>query len=163
MDIWNSAYCGSNYGPKIEIESQNGEKRQTMFHGPFSKGTTLIWDNNGENRWGARNLGGVAGFQVKAFVDWSLQPDDRRVYWYYIKYRIVGGGNDLFCPKTLTIHTTDGRIFKNGIHGGGHERSSRSQWQNDGINYYGMVVMNDWVDDKKGVKWRQAQLPKFLS
>merc|ERR1712012_312656 len=96
------------------------------------------------------NLGGVSGFQVKAFVDWSLQPDDRRVYWYYIKYRIVGGGNDLFCPKTLTIHTTDGRIFKNGIHGGGHERSSRSQWQ------------NDWVDDKKGVKWRQAQLPKFF-
>merc|ERR1712029_790624 len=91
LDIWDTYYCGSNYGPYIEIESQNGEKRHTHFHGPFSKGTTLIWDNNGENRWGAMNLGGLSGFQVKAFVDYSLQPNDARVYWYYIKYRIVGG------------------------------------------------------------------------
>merc|ERR1711963_1362904 len=85
MDIWNRNWCGSNYGPYIEIESQNGEKRHTHFQGPFSKGERLIWDDNGENRWGAMNLGRVAGFQVKTFVEYSVQPDDARVYWYYIK------------------------------------------------------------------------------
>ena len=64
LDIWGDDYCGSNHGPYIEILSKNGEKRNTYFHGPFSSGTTLIWDNNGENRYGGKNLGGVSGFQV---------------------------------------------------------------------------------------------------
>ena len=143
LDIWDTYYCGSNYGPYIEIESQNGEKRHTHFHGPFSKGTTLIWDNNGENRWGARNLGGVAGFQVTPFLDLEAGQE---IYsgnlfqgrdWYYIKYRIIGGGGDDFCPKQVTFHTTDGKKYIDGT------RYKNGMW---GL----------WVDNTKGNEWRKA-------
>ena len=138
LDIWDSAYCGSNYGPYIEIESQNGEKRHTMFHGSFSKGTTLIWDNNGENRWGARNLGRVAGFQVTPFLFSGFGPQswhpDVGVNTPYIKYRIIGGGGDDFCPKQLTFYTTDGKKYM------------------DGKRY----TMDDWVDNETGGEWRKA-------
>jgi len=77
LDIWGHDYCGSNYGPYIEILSKNGEKRNTYYHGPFSSGTTLIWDNNGENRYGGKNLGGVSGFQVKPFQIQSKSPTVR--------------------------------------------------------------------------------------
>ena len=123
LQIWGHDYCGSNYGPYIEIQSKNGEKRNTYFHGPFSLGTTLIWDNNGENRYGGKNLGGVSGFQV--------YPSGLEGTYYYIKFRIVGGGGDDFCPKRLTIYTKDGTKYQKG-------------W------------MDDWVDNKKGGGWRKA-------
>ena len=118
MDIWDSASCGSNYGPYIEVQSANGEKRNTAFHGPFSKGTKLIWDNNGENRWGTQLLRKVDEFQVT--------PRNG-----IIMFRFVGGGDDAFCPKTLTIFTKDGKRFV---------RSG----------------MTDWVRKGQGENWRDA-------
>ena len=130
LEIWGNNYCGSNYGPYIEIRSANGEKRHTYFHGPFSSGTTLIWDNNGENRYGGKNLGGVSGFQVKPFQIQSKSP-------YFgssvIKFRIVGGGGDDFCPRTLTIYTKDGMKYQK-------------------------YRMEDWVDNNKGDEWRIARI-----
>ena len=121
LSIWDDNYCGSNYGPKIEIFD-----RQTSYHGPFHRGTTLIWDNNGENRYGGKNLGGVSGFQVypRSCVSY-LSPT-------CIWFRIVGGGGDDFCPKTLTIYCKDGTKYVTGYD------------------------MTDWVDSKKGGGWRKA-------
>ena len=132
LDIWDGNYCGSNYGPYIEIKSFSRkyrvgfQKRHTYFHGPFSSGTTLIWDNNGENRYGGKNLGGVSGFQVypRSCVSY-LSPT-------CIWFRIVGGGGDDFCPKTLTIYCKDGTKYVTGYD------------------------MKDWVDSKKGGGWRKA-------
>ena len=117
LDIWDNAYCGSNYGPYIEIISGGGEKRHTYFHGPFSSGTTLIWDNKGENRYGGNNLGELSGFQVTPFPDSYHRPKD-----YYIMFQIVGGGGDDFCPKTLTIYTNDGTKYK---------KSGMKDWADD--------------------------------
>ena len=133
LSIWGHNYCGSNYGPYIEIQSRNGEKRNTYFHGPFSAGTTLIWDNNGENRYGGRNLGGVSGFQVDPLyfpvAQWTpFNPSTH----YGMKFRFVGGGGDDFCPKTLTIYCKDGTKYVTGYD------------------------MKDWVDSKKGGGWRKA-------
>jgi len=128
LTIWNRNYCGSNYGPYIEIQSKNGEKRNTYFHGPFSLGTTLIWDNNGENRYGGKNLGGVSGFQVKLFRDHSSST---RPGMPGIKFRIVGGGGDDFCPRRLTIYTKAGYKFEK--------------------------FMQEWVDNEKGNEWRMAE------
>ena len=138
LEIWNSYYGGSNYGPKIEIISQNGEKRQTLFHGPFSKGTTLIWDKNGENRYGHNNLGGVSGFRVKPFLDTK-----ERSQRYYTKFRIIGGGGDDFSPKMLTIYSTDGMQY-NSFHGR-HGRYIRF-----------------WTDNVKGNFERKAENPRPL-
>ena len=138
LSIWGSVPftgygCGSNYGPYIEIQSKNGEKRNTYFHGPFSAGTTLIWDNNGENRYGGKNLGGVSGFQVTPFYrSRSFYPRPYAPVHHYIKYRIVGGGGDDFCPKKLTIYCKDGTKYVTGYD------------------------MTDWVDSKKGGGWRKA-------
>ena len=138
LDIWDGNLCGSNYGPYIEIASFSNKyrigikKRHTYFHGPFSSGTTLIWDNNGENRYGGKNLGGVSGFQVTPFYrSRSFYPRPYAPVHHYIKYRIVGGGGDDFCPNVLTIFTKDGTVYKSG-------------------------PMKDWVDDKKGNGWRTA-------
>jgi len=132
LQIWGDDYCGSNYGPYIEIQSRNGERRNTYFHGPFSKGTTLIWDNKGENRYGGRNLGGVSGWQVEPlyfpYGEWT--PFNPLTH-YGMKFRIVGGGGDDFCPHTLKIYTKDGKE-------------------------YGRYYMEDWVDNKKGGGWRLA-------
>ena len=133
LEIWGNNYCGSNHGPYIEIRSANGEKRNTYFHGPFSSGTTLIWDNNGENRYGGKNLGGVSGFQVNPYAkrrySLRLRADTTE---FFIWFRIVGGGGDDFCPKNLMIYCNDGTIYKK-------------------------YVMRDWVDNKKGGGWRLAR------
>ena len=134
MDIWDGNLCGSNYGPYIEIKSFSHKyrigfkKRHTYFHGPFSSGTTLIWDNNGENRYGGKNLGGVSGFQVKLFRDHSSST---RPGMPGIKFRIVGGGGDDFCPRRLTIYTKAGYKFEK--------------------------FMQEWVDNEKGNEWRMAE------
>ena len=128
MSIWNNNYCGSNYGPKIEISSIGDQRieRQTHYHGPFSSGTTLIWDNNGENRWGAKNLGRVSGFQVYPVAVPIRRPTD-----YFIFFKIIGGGGDDFCPKTLTIYCNDG-------------------------TKYAKYDMKGWFDNRKGRGWWKA-------
>ena len=137
MRIWYDDWCGSNYGPYIEIESYNGEKRRTHFHGPFSKGERLIWDNNGENRWGAKNLGGLTGFQVTTIVERAvLDPNHYRNT--YIKYRMVGGGSDYFCPLWVTFYTTDGYEYKEDLR-----------------SYTGYLSL--WVNNRYGNGWRAAR------
>ena len=129
MKIWDNLSCGSNYGPKIEIDVP-GYRCETLYHGPFHRGTVLIWDNNGENRWGAKNLGGVSGFQVRPFGIYDSYR--RRYFGTQIFFRIIGGGGDDFCPKVLTIYCKDGKIYQS-------------------------VDMNGWFDDTKGGnKWRKA-------
>ena len=62
-------------------------------------------------------------------------------YRYYIKYRIIGGGSDDFCPLHLTIHTTDGMQYRDGVAGQGWPK------------------MDDWVDNNTGNQWRKATNP----
>ena len=101
METYGYDWCGSNYGPRIEIQSGNGATRRTYWQAPFSKGTTLEWSNrNGK-------LGGVSGFQVTPYVDKYFA-----LTHYYINIRIIAGGKDQFCPRNIYVYTYGGTIYE---------------------------------------------------
>ena len=92
MELWNNAWCGTNYGPTFEIRTQDNERRNvTSSYNPAYRGDTLEWNTyNGK-------LGRVSLLKVSGD---------------YIRFTLFGQSGDEFCPKRFVVQTYDGTRYQ---------------------------------------------------